>query len=105
MVSNWFIVAPKIRRIWSGEKVVMSSVLRTMNGTNPKSPSDVGTIGKYGASASPPNTTQASNAVVNAEDKSTEQNIVLRENENIPAPVEIDLYHLSQVINSLTKKR
>jgi hypothetical protein len=107
MVSNWFIVVPKIRRIWSGEEVVMSNVLRTMNGNVATS------VGKYGASASsPPNaTTQASNnaVVVNAAsegESSTEQNnIVLQEKENIPAPVEIDLYHLNKVINSLTKKR
>jgi hypothetical protein len=105
MVSNWFIVAPKIRRIWSGENVVMSDVLRTMNGTNLKSSLDEGTVGKYGASASPANAPQVSSAVANAEDESTEQNVVFQENDNIPAPVQIDLYHLSRVIDSLTRKR
>jgi hypothetical protein len=48
MVSNWFIVVPKIRRILSGERVVISNVLRNVNGKFSKAQPGVTTSANYG---------------------------------------------------------
>lgn len=92
MVSNWFIVAPKIRRILSGERVVISNMLRNVNGYDSKA--QPGTTPGEGI---PPTSVYAGESRPAASD-------LLQETGPLPTDVETELYRVHDMISSMTDK-
>ena len=108
MVSNWFIVVPKIRRVLSGERVVMSQILRNTNSTMPAY--GIPTP-KAGVEANPVNPlttgiaekTEESPITHTHEDENQRQtHVSLKQDEPIPGSVESELHSVQQMITSFT---
>jgi hypothetical protein len=110
MVSNWFVVVPKIRRVLSGEKVVISNMLWQMNpiGLSPQSGVDAFVNGVYtgspnvvigGVKMGSPNADAATDNARPA--KGEAEQVVMTEDDPLPQCVETELYRLQEVINSL----
>jgi hypothetical protein len=104
MVSSWLLVMPKIRRVWSGEKVVISNMLRRM---------DHGTHSAYSettdATTEQPKSSSGTPATVRFSGLEppppSEEKIILKEEEAIPKSVEKEMYKLSRSIQAINNKR
>lgn len=102
--ASWFIVAPKLQRIWSQEKVVLSSLLR-----NPHRTSVVESHWQSGGS------TDSSDQLTKSQDR-TPHNlqddslsgerlpIILHKDEALPRTVETKVFALDKLIRHVTQE-
>ena len=107
MVSTWFLVMPKIRRVLSGEKVVISNMLRHMDHGEPTAPSSHSEITDT-ITTEQPNKSRRRTASVRfsgLEPHPREEKITLKEEDAIPKSVEKEMYTLSRAIQEINNTR
>lgn len=106
MVTSFFLVMPKIRRVRSGEPIVISNILREVNGCSASSSEDELRIAANEA-------TKESSTSINPVGiagsagilQDSEHNVLhLHSNDAIPKNVEQQLYRLHEIIESVTDR-
>jgi hypothetical protein len=113
MVSSWLLVMPKIRRVWSGEKVVISNMLRRMDhGEHLQSSASeaTDTITEEPKSSRSPRASAARFSGLEPlplppSPPPREEKIKLKEAEAMPRSVEKEMYKLSRAIQEINNKR
>jgi hypothetical protein len=108
MVSCWLIVMPKIRRVLSGEKVVISNMLRRMDhGTPSASSSSDATdlLTEQPKMNGTPASVRFSGLEPPPPPSPRAEKIVLKEDEAMPKSVEKEMYKLSRSIQEIKNKR
>jgi hypothetical protein len=108
MVSSWLLVMPKIRRVLSGEKVVISNMLRHMDHGAPSTPSSVSEVPEM-FTEEPKSTSRTTSVRFSGLEPHPpplprEEKIILKE-EAIPKSVEKEMYKLSRAIQEMNNKR
>lgn len=107
MIAIAFMVVPKVRRVLSGEKIVVSNLLKTMapstpsslsNATNEANPQNAKDATKQTGQNSP----RPSGTEVDGLPKS--DRIVMKKGDALPSSVERELYRLEEVIGSIQNK-
>jgi hypothetical protein len=108
MVSSWLIVMPKIRRVLSGEKVVLSNMLRRMDhGAHSIALSSeaTDTITEQPNIGGTPASVRISGLEPPPPPPARQEKIILKEEEAIPKSVEKEMYKLSRSIQEINNKR
>jgi hypothetical protein len=117
MVGNWLIVMPKIRRVWSGEQVVVSHMLRRVNNqTSEALSSDNGSTKQsddapFSNGAATTHNAQSEAVITDTTpvlettvQRYKKEKIVLKEDDPIPGSVEAQMYGMSRIIQKLSEK-
>jgi hypothetical protein len=111
LLTSWFVIMPKIRRVQEGETVVVSNILRDMNGVNSSSLSSeeegYRRASQKAAVASMITSTGAiTNTLTSIDSRriSRHSKIILKCDEPIPKKMERELYQLSGLVTSVTDR-
>jgi hypothetical protein len=106
MVSSWLLIMPKIRRVLSGEKVVISNMLRRMDHGEPSTPSSQSEATDTITTEQPKSSRRTTSVRFSGlEPHPREEKITLKEEDAIPKSVEEEMLKLSRAIQEINNTR
>jgi hypothetical protein len=111
LLTSWFVIMPKIRRVHGGETVVVTNILRDMNGVRTSSLSSeeeeyrrASLEAAVASRISSAGVVTSTSSSTSSRKRVTHSKKILKFDEPIPKQIERQLYQLNELVDSVTDR-
>jgi hypothetical protein len=111
LLTSWFVIMPKIRRVHDGETVVVTNILRDMNGVRTSSLSSeeeeyrrASLEAAVASRISSAGVVTSTSSSTSSRKRVTHSKKILKFDEPIPKQIERQLYQLNELVDSVTDR-